>query len=189
MILGTVLILRVDASARVASIVYSATITALFGTSALYHRGNWRPRTHRVLQRFDHTMIFVFIAGTATPVFLIAMPGVLGAVLLAGIWALAALAAGIHLAWMDAPEILVGSTFVGLGLLGVLALPAVWTHAGPAAFTLMLAGGLLYITGAVLYHQRRPDPRPEVFGFHEVFHALVCAAAAAQYVAISVFVL
>jgi hemolysin III len=189
LVLGTVLILRVEPSSRTATIVYSASVSGLFGASALYHRGNWRPRLHGLLQRLDHTMIFVFIAGSATPVFLIAMPGATGTALLAGIWTLAATASIIHLAWMDAPEALVGSTFVGLGLLGVLALPAVLVHSGFAAFALLLAGGVLYIVGAALYHRRRPDPRPAVFGFHEVFHAFVCAAAAAQYVAIAVFVL
>jgi hemolysin III len=189
LVLGTVLILRADPSARAATVIYSASVSGLFGASALYHRGNWRPRTHAIMQRLDHMMIFLFIAGSATPVFVIAMPGAVGTVMLAGIWTLAVMASIIHLVWMDAPELLVGSTFVGLGLLGGLALPAVWIHSGTGAFLLMLAGGVLYIVGAALYHRRRPDPRPAVFGFHEVFHVFVCAAAAAQYLAIAGLVL
>ena len=96
-------------------------------------------------------------------------------------------AATIRLAWMSAPELAAGSTFVGLGWVAVLALPGVWTRAGVAAGLLMLAGGLLYTAGALCYHRRRPDPYPAVFGYHEVFHAYVCAAAACQYVAIALF--
>jgi hemolysin III len=91
--------------------------------------------------------------------------------------------------WMSAPEALVGATFIGLGCVGIAALPYVWVHAGIAAFVLMLTGGLLYITGAVLYHRRWPDPVPAVFGFHEVFHAFVSAAATAHYVAIAILII
>ena len=94
-------------------------------------------------------------------------------------------AAVIHLCWMSAPEALVGATFIGLGSLAGLALPEVWIKAGVIPGTLMLAGGLIYIAGALSYHQRRPDPSPAVFGFHEVFHACVCAAATCQYAAIA----
>ena len=86
---------------------------------------------------------------------------------------------------MSAPEALVGVTFVGLGSLAGLALPVVWIHAGAVAGTLMLGGGLIYIAGAVAYHWRRPDPSPAVFGYHEVFHACVCAAATCQYMSIT----
>jgi len=102
-------------------------------------------------------------------------------------WTLTVTAATIRLAWMSAPELAAGSTFVGLGWVAVLALPGVWTRAGVAAGLLMLAGGLLYTAGALCYHRRRPDPYPAVFGYHEVFHAYVCAAAACQYVAIALF--
>ena len=102
-------------------------------------------------------------------------------------WALTVAAATLRLAWMSAPELVAGSTFVGLGWVAVLALPGVWTHAGAAAGALMLSGGLLYTAGALAYHRRRPDPYPAVFGYHEVFHACVCAAAACQYAAIALF--
>jgi hemolysin III len=96
-------------------------------------------------------------------------------------------AAAVRLAWMSAPELAAGSTFVALGWVAVLALPGVWNRAGAAAGLLMLAGGLLYTAGALCYHRRRPDPYQAVFGYHEVFHAYVCAAAARQYVAIGLF--
>jgi hemolysin III len=132
-------------------------------------------------------MIFLLIAGTATPVFLIAAHGALGLTCLIVMWMLTLAAAAAHLAWMHAPELLVGATFVSLGLLAAVALPAVWIHAGAAPGTLIVAGGLLYVTGALAYHRRWPDPSPAVFGYHEVFHACVCVAAACQYLAIALF--
>ena len=103
-------------------------------------------------------------------------------------WSLTLTAAAVHMAWMGAPELLVGATFLGLGWMAGLALPWVWIHAGAAPGALMLAGGLLYTAGAISYHRRRPDPYPSVFGYHEVFHAYVCAAATCQYIAIALFI-
>ena len=133
-------------------------------------------------------MIFFLIAGTATPAFLLTERGTFGLASLIAMWTLTLAAAAIHLAWMSAPELLVGATFVGLGWAAGLALPEVWIHAGVAPGVLMLAGGLLYTAGALCYHRRRPDPSPSVFGYHEVFHACVCAAAACQYLAIARFI-
>jgi hemolysin III len=185
---GVFLILTVRGAHRTGAATYAATVSGLFGASALYHRGNWRPRLRRLLQRVDHTMIFLLIAGTATPVFLVAVPGFLGRSMLAAIWALTGSAMLTHLIWMSAPEMLMGATFVALGSLGGVALPFIWIRAGVAAFVLFLAGGLVYLLGALLYHHRWPDPRPTVFGYHEVFHACVCVAAAAHYAAIALFV-
>ena len=168
--------------------IYALSVIGLFGVSALYHRGRWTPAWSRRLQRLDHMMIFLLIAGTATPVFLIAVHGAFGLTCLIVMWVLTLAAAAIHLAWMHAPELLVGATFVGLGSLAALALPAVWVHAGVRPGMLILVGGLLYIAGALSYHRRRPDPSPAVFGYHEVFHACVCAAASCQFLAIALFV-
>jgi len=162
-------------------------VSAMFGISALYHRGTWTAAWNRRLQRLDHAMIFLLIAGTATPAFLLATSGTFRLACLIMMWALTVTAAAVRLARMSAPELVAGSTFVGLGWVAVLALPGVWTHAGAAAGALMLSGGLLYTAGALAYHRRRPDPYPAVFGYHEVFHACVCAAAACQYVAIALF--
>jgi hemolysin III len=163
-------------------------VSALFGFSALYHRGTWTAVWRQRLQRLDHAMIFFLIAGTATPVFLLTARGAFGLVCVVVMWTLTLAAAAIHLAWMSAPELLVGATFVGLGCAAGLALPWVWVHAGVAPAALILAGGLLYIAGALSYHRRWPDPYPSVFGYHEVFHVYVCAAAACQYVAIALFI-
>jgi hemolysin III len=168
-----------------ALVVYAVSVSGLFGISALYHRGTWSPAWSARLQRLDHMMIFFLIAGTATPAFVLAMPGVYGLGCLIGMWALILAAACIHLAWMGAPEALVGITFIGLGSLAGLALPEVWIHAGVVPGTLMLTGGVIYIAGAVSYHRRKPDPSPAVFGYHEVFHACVCAAATCQYLSIT----
>jgi hemolysin III len=165
--------------------VYALSVTGLFGTSALYHRGDWGPAWSRGLQRLDHMMIFFLIAGTATPAFVIAAPGVYGLTCLIVMWALILAATVIHLCWMNAPEKLVGGTFIGLGSLACLAMPEVWIHGGAAPGILMLGGGLVYVAGAVGYHRRSPDPSPAIFGYHEVFHACVCVAATCQYFAIT----
>src|ERR1700749_1803078 len=167
---------------------YSASVSALFGISALYHRGTWTEAARRRLQRLDHAMIFFLIAGTATPALLLDAPGAFGMACLIVMWTLTITAAAIHLAWMNAPELLVGGTFVGLGWAAGLSLPWGWIHAGAAAGGLMLVGGLLYTAGALSYHRRWPNPYPSVFGYHEVFHAYVCAAAPCQYVAIAWFI-
>jgi hemolysin III len=168
--------------------IYSATVTMLFGTSALYHRGNWTGAARVWLQRLDHVAIYLLIAGTATPVFLITTHGAARSGAIVAIAVLSATAIALHLAWMNAPEALVGWTFAGLGLMAGLALPAVWMEAGIAAAVLILVGGLLYLIGALSFYRRRPDPSPGVFGYHEVFHAYVCAAAACQYVAVVVLI-
>jgi hemolysin III len=187
---GPFLLVRAQGAAEItAAAVYSASVTGLFGVSALYHRGTWTEAWRRRLQRMDHAMIFFLIAGTATPAFLLANPGPFGLVCLIVMWALTLTAAAVHMAWMGAPELLVGGTFVGLGWVAVLGLPGVWIHAGVAPAVLVFGGGLLYTAGALSYHRRRPDPYPSVFGYHEVFHAFVCAAAACQFAAIALFII
>jgi hemolysin III len=186
LVLGILLVVSARGAARVtAGAIYATSVSALFGASALYHRGNWTEVWRQRLQRLDHLMIFFLIAGTATPAFLIAMPGTLGLTCLIVVWTLAIAAAAVHMAWMNAPELLVGGTFVGLGWVAGIAIPGVWIHAGAWPGVLVLAGGLLYTAGAICYRRRRPDPVPSVFGYHEVFHAYVCAAAGCQYVAMA----
>ena len=186
---GPFLLLRVHGAAQIAvAAVYSASVTGLFGFSALYHRGSWTEAWRQRLQRLDHAMIFFLIAGTATPAFVLAAPGTFGLVSLIVMWTLTITVAVIHLTWMDAPELLVGGAFIGLGWVAGLALPWVWIHAGVAPAVLMLVGGLLYTAGALSFHRRWPDPVPSVFGFHEVFHVFVCAAAVCQFVAITWFI-
>ncbi len=172
----------------VATSVYLVGVCGLFGTSALYHRGTWSARANRRLQRLDHTMIVRLVAGTATPIAMLAVRGTAGYLLLGLIWTCALAAISLHLVFMDVPELLMGGVFIGLGVLSTLGLPALWDTAGHAAGWLVLAGGAVYILGAVGYHLRRPDPRPLVFGYHEVFHAAVCVAATAHFAAIAILV-
>lgn len=189
LVVGTLALTRVHGDLRITALaIFEVSVTAMFGVSALYHRGDWTATWRQRLQRLDHAMIFLLIAGTATAAFLLATHGAFRIACLIAIWTLTLTAGAIHMVWMDAPELLVGSTFVGLGLVGGLALPAVWLHAGAAAGALMLAGGLLYIAGALSYRRRRPNPYPSVFGYHEVFHVYVCAAATCQFIAIALFI-
>jgi hemolysin III len=189
-VVGTLLVVAADGATRTsAAAVYAASVCGLFGVSALYHRVSWQPRARSIVQRFDHLMIFVLIAGTATPVFILAAPGTYGRVCLIVIWALTLAATVIHLVWMNAPDWLVGGTFISLGLIAGLALPQIWIHVGVVAAVLVVVGGAIYIGGAVAYYLRNPDPVPAVFGYHEVFHACVCAAATCHYVVIAMLVL
>jgi hemolysin III len=190
LVLGTIVIARAHGATETAvAAVYAAAVAGLFGVSALYHRGHWRARASAWLQRLDHSMIVLLIAGSATPPMALCLPGVLRPVGLIALWTLAGAAIGLRLAWMHAPERLVGSIYVGLGVASGAAIPAVWLHSGPAPALLLLAGGVLYVVGAIGYHRRRPDPQPSVFGYHEVFHTYVTVAAACHYVAIGCFLL
>jgi hemolysin III len=186
LVAGTLLLVRSHGVTRIAaSAVYAASVSAMFGASALYHRGNWSAAWRRRLQRLDHAMIFFLIAGTATPAFLLAAHGTFGLACLIALWALTLTATALRMARMNIPELVAGAIFVGLGWLAGLALPVVWAHAGVAPALLMLAGGVLYTAGALSYHRRWPNPVPSVFGYHEVFHAYVCAAATCQFFAIA----
>ena len=189
LVLGTLTLVHAHGILRITAMaIFVSSMSAMFGVSALYHRGNWTEAWRVRLQRLDHAMIFLLIAATATPAFLIASHGAFRVACLIALWTLTLTAGAIHMVWMNAPELLVGSTFVGLGWAGGLALPGVFIHSGVAAGTLLLVGGLLYTAGALSYRRRWPDPNPAVFGYHEVFHVYVCAAAACQYAAIALFI-
>jgi hemolysin III len=183
---GALLLVRAHGPAQVtAVVVYSASLSALFGTSALYHRGTWTDAWRLRLRHLDQAMIFFLIAGTATPLFLLAAPRGARLACLIVLWSLTLAAAGVRLAWAAAPEVVSGGLFIGLGCASGLALPWLWQHAGTASGVLVVVGGLLYIAGAICYHRRWPDPYPSVFGYHEAFHVYVGAAAACQYAAIA----
>jgi len=171
--------------AAVAAGVYGLSLSALFGVSALYHRVTWTPATRRWMRRLDHAMIFLLIAGTFTPVCLLAVGGPLGRALLTVVWGGAIAGIALQVAWIDAPKWVMAAVGVALGWVGVVALPAMVAHAGWPPALLLLAGGLLYSLGAWVYARRRPDPAPAVFGYHEVFHALVVAAAGVHWIAVA----
>jgi hemolysin III len=184
---GALLLARTHGTAQIAAAVYSASLSGLLGTSALYHRGTWSGAWRPRLRHLDQAMIFFLIAGTGTPAFLLSAPAGAGLACVIAMWALTLTALAVRLAGARTPELVAGALFVGLGCVGGLALPWVWVHAGIASGMLFLVGGLLYIAGALSYHHRWPDPYPSVFGYHEAFHFCVCVAAACQYAAIARF--
>jgi hemolysin III len=191
LVTGTALVITAPAGqATVASAIYAGSVSALFGTSALYHRITWTSqRARRWMRRLDHSMIFVLIAGTYTPFALLVLDGALATVILVVVWAGALGGVLLKLVWIDAPKPLVAVLYVMLGWVAVAAFPDLVEGLGITSTALVVAGGLLYSAGAIVYALGRPDPVPAVFGYHEVFHALVIAAAALQYAAIAFFVL
>ncbi|MFL5869076.1 MAG: hemolysin III family protein [Thermoleophilaceae bacterium] len=176
--------------ATVAAAVYSVSVAALFGTSALYHRITWASQAaRRWMRRLDHSMIFLLIAGTYTPFALLALHGTLATVIFALVWGGAVAGILLKLVWIDAPKPLVAAVYVILGWVAVAAFPDLIDRIGVGGVAMVAAGGILYTLGAVVYATRRPDPVPTVFGYHEVFHALVIAAAALQYAVVAFFVI
>ncbi|MEA2141865.1 MAG: hemolysin, partial [Solirubrobacteraceae bacterium] len=189
--LGAALIIAAKgAEARVGIAVYSVSLSALFGVSALYHRVDWqRPEVRRWMRRLDHTMIFFLIAGTVTPFALLVMEPPMSTALLIAVWAGALAGTIVELLWIEHPKWVGAIVYVAVGMIGALGFPAIVAEAGIAAGILIAFGGALYATGAVVYALQRPDPRPAVFGYHEIFHVLVIAAAAAHFAAIALFAL
>jgi hemolysin III len=169
--------------------VYGAGLIALFVGSALYHRWPGHPRFKPLLQRIDHSTIYGFIAASYTPIAIILLHGALAWMILVVAWAGAAAGVAFTLGWIEAPRTVVVASYLALGWLAVIALPQLLQLLGVVPLVLLSAGGLLYSAGAIVYATQRPDPWPRTFGFHEVFHALVIMAAAAQYVAIIGWVL
>jgi hemolysin III len=179
-----------DGEARIAAGIYAFSVAGLFGVSALYHRITWASaRARALMRRLDHTMIFVLIAGSYTPFALLVLEGTLADVILVAVWTGALAGAVVNLLWITAPRWLVAGVYVLLGWVAVAAFPDMIDELGITATAMVGAGGVLYTAGAVVYARRRPDPVPAVFGYHEVFHALVIAAAALQYVVVAFFVL
>jgi hemolysin III len=186
---GASLVVAAGGRARLAASVYAVAVSALLGTSALYHRVTWRPNVRRWMRRLDHAMIFVLIAGTYTPVAVLALKGALAEAILIAVWAGAAAGIAFKLLWIDAPKWLFAAVYLALGWASVAVfgeLPATIGWLGVAGLG---AGGLLYSAGAVIYASERPNPWPGVFGYHEVFHLLVIAAAALHYAVIAFLVL
>ncbi len=175
---------------RLAAAIYALSVAALFGTSALYHRITWASQAaRRWMRRLDHSMIFFLIAGTYTPFALLVLDGDLATVILIVVWAGALAGIFMKLVWIDAPKALVALTYIMLGWVAVAAFPDMIESLGVTATTLVAVGGVLYTLGALVYAFQRPNPAPSVFGYHEVFHALVILAAALQYAVIAFYVI
>jgi hemolysin III len=164
--------------------VYCVTICGLFGISALYHRRRWSPRGWKVMKRLDHSMIFLFIAGTYTPFSLLAVDQPTGYWVLSGVWAGALAGVFLKLTWPTAPRWVGVPLYIGLGWVAVFILTDILHIAGVASLVLLAIGGVLYTLGGVTYAVKKPNPVPGVFGYHEVFHALTVVAAICHYIAV-----
>ena len=171
-------------SAATTTAIYCATVTLLFGTSALYHRLHWSPAAHRLMKRLDHSMIFVFIAGTYTPIAALTLPRNDAIAVLVAVWTGALIGVGLQTAWPSAPRWLSAPCYIALGWVAAFVMPDLLHDAGVAAFVLIIAGGVVYTIGGVVYALKRPNPFPGLFGFHEVFHLCTLVAAVCHYVAI-----
>lgn len=173
---GIVLVVVADGLvAKVAAAVFFAGSVLLFGTSAIYHRFNWSPKVKLALKRFDHANIFLLIAGSYTPITLLALPQDKGLILIIAIWAVALLGIGFRVFWIAAPRWLYVVIYIAMGWAAVVYLPE-FLEANLAMMLLILIGGLLYTLGAVFYAMKRPNPFPGHFGFHEIFHTFTVLA-------------
>jgi hemolysin III len=176
-------------SARIAALVYGAGLCAMLAASALYHRSKCTPRVRSVLCRIDHSAIYLFTAASYTPVGLLVLDGTLRWAVLGTVWAGCLGGVALSVAWVTAPRVLFALTYVVLGWVAVIAFPQLIAELEAEPLILFGAGGLLYSAGAVIYTLRRPDPWPRTFGFHEIFHALVIAAAVTHFVAMAGWVI
>jgi hemolysin III len=190
LVVGALLIVASGgARERLSAVVFAASVALCFGVSALYHRVTWEPRLRRWMRRADHAGVYLLIAGTYTPVGLLALDGRWKWIVLSTVYAGAGAAILLKFAWVDAPKWVAAALGIALGWVAVVALPQLTTRLGASAMALLAAGGLAYTAGAVVYARRRPDPLPHAFGYHELFHALTIVGVACQYVAIAFFVI
>jgi hemolysin III len=173
---------------RLAAAVFAGSVAACFGASALYHRVTWTPSVRLWMRRIDHAGVYLLIAGTYTPVSLLVLRGAWRPVVLTIVGVGAAAAIVLKFVWVAAPKWRAAAIGMALGWVAVVALPQLIARLNPAAVILLVAGGLAYTAGAVVYARHRPDPAPAVFGYHELFHALTIVGVACQYVAIAFFI-
>ncbi len=182
-------LLAEGARARTGTAIWAVALTGLFTVSAIYHRGAWRPAVNQWWQRADHSMIFVMIAGSYTPICLMVLEGAKSWLMLSIVWGGALAGVATRLLWHTAPRWLFVPMYIALGWVAVVAAPDLAAAAPPAANLLLLAGGILYTVGAVIFATKRPNPWPQVFGFHEIFHTLTIVAALFHAIAIASVVL
>lgn len=183
--LGLLLVLVTPARSRMPVAIYTAGVTAMYATSACYHRGRWSISAKQWMRRLDHSMILIGIAATYTPIAAIGLDRSTARALLVAVWGLAAAGIVIRNVWLGAPRWVVPAVYIGVGWTALAVTPALWSQLGGVTFALLLVGGLAYSLGALVYGQRRPDPVPAVFGYHEVFHALVLLAGLIFYAAVA----
>jgi len=187
--LGVVLATTTNAEAAVPAALYAASVAALLGTSALYHRVQWSVAGRALVRRLDHAMIFVLIVGTYTPISFVALRDHGVGMVFGGVCAASLLGFVITVGWVGAPKWLLAIIYVLVGWLGVLRVPELLAEVGMSGTLMLFLGGVLYTVGALVYALKRPNPSPRVFGYHEVFHALVIAAAAVHFAFVAFWVL
>ncbi len=186
LVTGTALVCLADgARARTAAAVYAVSVALLFGTSAAFHRGSWSGRSYTVMQRLDHSMIFILIAGTYTPFALLLLEGVARWAVFGIVWGGAVVGVVLRTAVRRPARWLFTALYLVLGWVALGVLPQLHDAGGLRVVVLLLVGGLFYSLGAVVYALRRPDPSPRWFGFHEVFHAFTLVAFVTHYIAVS----
>jgi hemolysin III len=168
---------------------FASAVAGCFGASALYHSVTWTPERRLIMRRVDHAGVFLLIAGTYTPVSVLVLQGAWRPTVLGMVWTGAIAAIALKFAWVAAPKWLSAALAIALGWTAVVALPQLVSGLPAIAVALLVAGGVAYTAGGVVYARSRPDPLPAVFGYHELFHALTIVAIACQYVAIAMFVL
>ncbi len=182
---GAILVFRASgARARAGALVYGISLVSLFAVSAIYHRPDWSEKVRAVWRRLDHSAIFLLIAGTYTP-FSFLLGSRIGWIFLGIVWAGALLGIAMSVTWVRAPKALVAAVCVLLGWAALPLLPALKASLGTGAVVLLAAGGVVYSLGAAVYALRRPDPFPRVFGYHEIFHALVIAGAGCHFAVVA----
>ncbi len=184
LVAGIVLVVVAEgATAKLSTTVYALSSLLMFGVSAVYHRFTWQERTRVLLKRFDHANIFLLIAGSYTPIALLTLPSPTDWILLTVIWSGALLGIAFRVFWIGAPRWLYVPIYLALGWAAVAFLPQIWA-ANAATAILVIAGGLAYTVGAVVYGMKRPNPVPRHFGFHEIFHACTFIAFVCHFTAI-----
>lgn len=182
---GIVLVVLSDTNAaRWSTAVFGLASTILFGASAVYHRGRWSPPVLAILRRIDHSNIFLVIAGTYTPLAVLLLPAATARTLLIVVWIGALLGIILRVFWVRAPRWIYVPLYVALGWVAVWFLPAFYREGGAAVLWMVIAGGLAYTFGALVYGLKWPDPSPRWFGFHEIFHSLTLAGYTCHAVAI-----
>ncbi|TAK67784.1 MAG: hypothetical protein EPO22_02605 [Dehalococcoidia bacterium] len=184
------LLLLADSPKRyVGASIFATSLLLLYASSANYHLAPWPDRLHDVWKRVDHSMIFVLIAGTYTPFCLVVLDNAWGIPMLSVIWSLAAGGALLKTIWPHAPRWLGVGLYMALGWIGIIPVVQVVSSLAPLAILLLLAGGLSYTIGGIVYARRRPDPWPRVFGYHEVFHTLVIVGSAIHFTVVAVWIM
>jgi hemolysin III len=186
---GVVLVALAEGwTARIATIVYSLSLIAVFGSSAAYHRGDWSPKALRRMKRLDHSMIFVLIAGSYTPIALLILHGPWSIVILSVVWAGAVAGITLKLIRIDGFSVLTATLYMAMGWFALVAFPQLLHEMPPPALVLTIVGGVLYTVGAIIFAIHRPDPAPAVFGYHEMWHAFMVAAAGCHFAMVAIVV-